>query len=894
MNNSFRIKGPGKKNGLHMMHNPFESSSSAEDDRAKKYCDRILKAERNAFLQRLYTTRFMRSTIENTSAVLIQKIFRGHFVRCHLPQIVKRCRIHQHLRRQLREHMSNRGFYFATLQEHKLTYKGLRRKCAITIQSAFRCMLSRMYVRRLRREWSVTKRHKAAISIQKMARRVSAKERVRQRRERYHLLRTYNGALRIQMCFRRYIARRKTSHRRYILRWVAARMIQSAFRRKRCQVFVAITKQEIVKFKQFKGARGFQRIIRGFLGRHRFARIALRHTYLKVFRATSRIQSIVRGFISRRCVKKLAVARELTRQKEKDRVKAAEDLEKYKAKNEEAQRLAESMSMFIQAAKGNSTVLSDLYHHEVEAQGKVAVNDEMDTEGNTILSIAAAHGHLDIVRKCLQWGLNCNHVNIAGESVLALAASHDQMEVVVYLLKNGPSAEVKLEDSPEDFAVALISAARHSNITYLRTLLEIAPNQINATHPVTGYTALHSAAESGNIENVKLLLKQKADAAIVDGTQQRALHKAASSNLAIVQLLAKLDSEGDELTSAQRLLLRDEDGKDCALIAALNGHADILAYVLDTIGKGSREEYGDIGWGPVDISNSHKLVEQEKLSSLKYIVDAGFDLSWTPDDGTTLAMTACKYGKLKCLDFLLEQGVDLSVVNEQKRCAIHFAAECSEEAMLPFLFTHKKSKDCKATPDMLVLCDDFGWTPLHIAAKHGSSLSIELIADGHLQRAVNIQDRLGMTPLMIACAFYQPNKILELLRFESNATLVDSNGHNALWHYMRPHSPNNTEPSSPNRIRAGDADANMKVDVEIVSALLRAGCSPYATSSSFSTLIERKKAYDAACQGTMTDRSMLETLDIMAIDGNIAMFKALPALLCEGDLWLAGMCSINY
>ena len=177
------------------MHNPFESSSSAEDDRAKKYCDRILKAERNAFLQRLYTTRFMRGTIENTSAVLIQKIFRGHYVRRQLPQIVKRCRIHQYLRRQLREQMSNRGFYFATLQEHKLTYKGLRRKCAMTIQCAFRCMLSRMYIRRLRREWSLKKRHNAAISIQKMARRVSAKERVRQRRERYHLMRTYNGAL---------------------------------------------------------------------------------------------------------------------------------------------------------------------------------------------------------------------------------------------------------------------------------------------------------------------------------------------------------------------------------------------------------------------------------------------------------------------------------------------------------------------------------------------------------------------------------------------------------------------------------------------------------------------------------------------------------------------------
>lgn len=827
-----KIKAPGKKPGLNLYVSPLEDDATGGNSRSRKHFNDILRAEKVAFMSRLHKSRHQRSTIEHVSAIIIQKIFRGYWVRWHIFQIAQRKKTQSHIRQSIRSLAISKGVEFPLLSEHRVQYSQRRNQAVRVIQCAFRCFVSRIFFRRRQREYYHLRRHRAVVRIQCMARCKSAIDRVRILKERRLLYKRFRAALLLQSVYRAILCKRRVRKRMWKLRWIAARMIQSAFRGRNTRKSFAIFLAAAERIKLYRAARGVQRVVRGCIGRARIRRIQIRKLYKKVFSAATRIQTLIRNVL---CNKRVLFLMS-ERQKKRDMITAEEALRKDLQEEKHAQELADSIDIFVQAREGHVVNVDSLYHHEMEAGGSVVTDTNED--GDTVLSVAARYGHMDIVRKCLQWGFDVNHENANGESVIALAAENGHMDVVAYIMSTSATTSAKgseedstfitstghIEYTDHDMGLVLTAAAKATDSTYLRTILEIAGNtHVNAKHPVTDATALHIACEVGNLEIVQLLVKSGANAEGLDDMGHSILQKSCfSDNVDVVKLVLGMNSDfsaasfptSDE-ERALKLLEKDGDGKDCLLIAAIYGRSKVLKFISDIVNLESRTVSEEIGWSPDEIGCAIELARSGNVECLKLLCEANFDMTWAPENsGTTVAMAACSGGNIAMLDFLVDKNADFSVTDETGRNALHYAAECATENVIPYLLSMGSARKdgAKISASLLSKQDSLGRTVLHVVAECNSSMSFELVALEHMGIALNTRDNNGMTPLLLACSKGYTPMVLEMIRLEADATLVDNNGKNAIWHYVF------------GATESTEIDFIPKFDPEIVKALMKAKC----------------------------------------------------------------------
>ena len=150
-----------------------------------------------------------------------------------------------------------------------------------------------------------------------------------------------------------------------------------------------------------------------------------------------------------------------------------------------------------------------------QARDPVAINAFLDaginpnaqnSEGRTVLISAAARGELDVVNILLSRGVNVNVKDNRGYTALAHAIEARYPEVEEALL-NRPDLDPNvggLLDRP-----ILLAYVWRDNKKATERLLTLGAN-VNL-RDADGDTALHGAAESGNVEIMRLLLDKGAD-----------------------------------------------------------------------------------------------------------------------------------------------------------------------------------------------------------------------------------------------------------------------------------------------------------------------------------------------------------------------------------------------
>ena len=137
--------------------------------------------------------------------------------------------------------------------------------------------------------------------------------------------------------------------------------------------------------------------------------------------------------------------------------------------------------------------------------------------------------------------------------------------------------------------------------------------------------------------------------------------------------------------------------------------------------------------------------------------------------GITPLMCAATQGHLPAVDFLIQHGADVNMINNEYECtALFFAAECGHTDIVQLLLQHMQSDDiqvkdnCGRTalheaklPEIVQLLvrkglcvdegDIDGCTPLHYAARSGKfSVAEKLLQFG---ANINAEDGVGKTPL---------------------------------------------------------------------------------------------------------------------------------------------------
>ena len=307
--------------------------------------------------------------------------------------------------------------------------------------------------------------------------------------------------------------------------------------------------------------------------------------------------------------------------------------------------------LHLAAQVGNANVIAPL----VAAGSQVS---SLTATGATALMHAAHSGNADAVRILIENGADPNVKETAnGQSALMFAAAADRVDVVKLLIARG--ADLHLTSRVEDFASLTITNDADQN-GVPRPQQPTNPNDVpGITRPFNyneligkhgGLAALHFAARQGAIATAEALIKAGANV-----NQQGA---------------------GDKTTPV--------------LVAAINGHFDLVSYLLD---QGADPNLASIGgvtplyavvnvqWQPRSFYPQPRAYLQQKtgyLDLMKKLLDKGadpnartnrntwftqynFDLLRTDDSGATPFWRAAYASDIAAMKLLLQYGADPNI-----------------------------------------------------------------------------------------------------------------------------------------------------------------------------------------------------------------------------------------
>ncbi|XP_031847478.1 zinc-RING finger and ankyrin repeat domain-containing protein rolling pebbles isoform X3 [Nomia melanderi] len=292
-----------------------------------------------------------------------------------------------------------------------------------------------------------------------------------------------------------------------------------------------------------------------------------------------------------------------------------------------------------------------------------------NSQGCTALSLAAARGHCDVVRRLAAAGASLGHADMAGQCPLVHAARHGRLSVVGYLLACDwvvPSGENEAENSQEmsreeAAQQAVVAAAAQGHESIVEYLLDMAEVIVDRPDTLIGETALTIAAANGSTATVSALLARGARPTAVNAKGLSPLMLAAREGhwgTAERFLQGTLSSSTDTILDDAVTLLdqRDLAGRTALMLAASEGHTNLIELFLD---KGSILESRDkegltaLCWACV----------RGRLTAVQNLIDRGADVNTSDNTGRTPLDLAAFQGNPKLVQLLLEKGAAVEHVD---------------------------------------------------------------------------------------------------------------------------------------------------------------------------------------------------------------------------------------
>jgi len=413
-----------------------------------------------------------------------------------------------------------------------------------------------------------------------------------------------------------------------------------------------------------------------------------------------------------------------------------------------------------------------------------------EADGTTALHWAVQQDDLDLVGRLINAGANVKAKNDYGATPMSEAALAGNVKIMDRLLEAGADVE-----SPNaDGQTALMIVARTSNVEAARLLLKHGAN-VNAVEKWREPTALMCAAAENQPAMVKELVAHGANVnarSNVNNFQRqvtaepRAIYRPAGGLTALLYSAREgcLDCTRSLAEGGADLNMADPDSVSPLLLAILNGHFDVAAYL---IGKGANPNKWD-WWGQsplyaaVDLNtiphggrpDRPSLDETTSLQVIEMLLDAGafpnLQLKLLPPYrnvgadrgvdgmltiGTTPLLRAAKGLDAPAIRLLLKKGANPNLPNLRGFTPLMAAAGLgSVDADTRGWFTtedvQKKSIESldlllKAGAEINATDGVRGQTPLHGAAFWGWNDVVQFLVDHGAK--LDARDSRGMTPV---------------------------------------------------------------------------------------------------------------------------------------------------
>ena len=252
--------------------------------------------------------------------------------------------------------------------------------------------------------------------------------------------------------------------------------------------------------------------------------------------------------------------------------------------------------------------------------------DEIDEDHSTALMLAAHKGHHSIVSQLIANGANVDKKNGVGRTPLLVASEERHLEVIEKLL----SAGAKVNEPDEIYnSTPLLCAVfnRYTKVTYL--LLDYDADVTKQDD--SGRTALHFAAETGQLEVVDILL-----------------NKGAKVNIA------------------------DKHHRTPLVLSALKNHYDVMLHLI-TSGADVAQLTKHTSFGTEILSYA---INRKRIGVIKILIANGIGieglLSTSPP--MTALMWTAQEGYNSLTKELILQGVNVNCENPYGHTALHFAS----------------------------------------------------------------------------------------------------------------------------------------------------------------------------------------------------------------------------
>lgn len=365
-----------------------------------------------------------------------------------------------------------------------------------------------------------------------------------------------------------------------------------------------------------------------------------------------------------------------------------------------------------------------------------------DHQGQTPLTLASKQGHVNVMFVLLEWAKSqepetavrmMEHVDSDGWTALRSAAWGGHGEAVRLLLDAGAD----VDGCDGEGRTALRAAAWGGHEEIVLTLLDYGAQVDKADSK--GRTPLIAAAYMGHHEAVEILLDHNANVDLADGDGRTALSVAALC----VPTAAGVKGYGEVAS----LLLergadpghRDHDGMTPLLLAAYEGHEDIVELLLEA---------------GADVDET-----------------AGPDANAPSAAAVTPLLAAAAMGHIKTVSRLLFWGAAVDAIDSEGRTALCLAAARGSVEVVRALLDRGLDENHK---------DDLGWTPLHAAACEGHRAVCAALTERGSMARVGEMDIEGRTPLILAAQEGHWSTVRLLLDRRSPIDDRAYDGHSAL------------------------------------------------------------------------------------------------------------------
>ncbi|XP_071099037.1 serine/threonine-protein phosphatase 6 regulatory ankyrin repeat subunit B-like [Haliotis cracherodii] len=307
-----------------------------------------------------------------------------------------------------------------------------------------------------------------------------------------------------------------------------------------------------------------------------------------------------------------------------------------------------------------------------------------DDYNDTVLHLACEGGNRSIVEHLLTL-FDINSRGQYDRTALMVAAVCAKKDVVDLLVSKG--ADLTLTDDYNNNVLHL--ACQSGNRSIVEQLLPLFDINSRGQH---GWTAVMGTAVFAKKDTFDLLVSKGADLTLTDGDNDNVLHLACEGgNILIVEhLLPMFD-----------INCRGYKGWTPVMKGAYSGKKDTFQMLLS---KGANPSLTGDDNGTL----LHAASRGGNIDIVRHVI-ADFDLNTRGWNGHTPLMLAVCGGHTDVVDFLVEHGADVNMVDNDGDTLLHLACESGNLTMVKHVMSYSD----------INLRDNFGWTPLAMAAVEG-------------------------------------------------------------------------------------------------------------------------------------------------------------------------------